>query len=81
MHYSCDAFLRLLSLRPEILQEVTQTLGGVTRSVTLFPQLGATYADDPSGKPNIEFQRDEFAATEAMMYYEFTLDAVVGHKA
>lgn len=77
----CDAFLRLLALQPDILNEVVQPRGVATRTVLLFPRLGANYVESPDGGPKIAFERDKFAVTEAMMYYEFTLDTVVGHNA
>lgn len=81
VHACSDAFLKLIALQPDILKEVVRPRGVATRTVLLFPRLGANYSESATGEPAVEFEREEFAVTEAMMYYEFTLDTVIAHGA
>ncbi len=75
-----EAYLKLLELRPEILDEKIEIRPGREfPAVMRWPGLGANL-DMKSvleKKPRIEFTRDRFALSEAITYYEFTLESAI----
>ncbi len=79
-----DAYLRLLSLKPEMLSETIQLRPGRQMpAVMRWPALGANLSLESvrAGKPAIEFTRDRFAVSEAMTYYQYTLESAIDHGA
>ena len=75
-----DAYLFLLELKPEMLTQTIEFRPGRKMSVVMrWPMLGANLKLESvrAGKPEIEFLRERFALSEAMTYYEFTLDSAV----
>lgn len=79
-----EAFMHLLELKPEIKDATVTPRPGVTMpAIWRWPQLGANLKMDSvrTGKPEIEFVRDRFALSEAITYYEFTLETAIKHEA
>jgi len=79
-----SAFLRLLELKPDLLSEAAPgRRGQQIRTVMQFPRFGAnlTLASLQAGKPEIVFERERFASSEAITYYEFTLETSIKHGA
>ena len=73
-------FLRLLELQPEMLGERIQLRPGIEMPLVMrWPALGANLvpASLREGKPEITFVRERFAVSEAMTYYEYTLETVL----
>lgn len=76
-----NAYLLLLQLKPELLDQAVATMSGRTiPTVMRWPALGANLDIDSvlDKHPRIEFVRDRFAISEAMTYYEFTLETAIG---
>ena len=50
-------------------------------AVMRWPNLGANLKLDSvmAKKPEIEFIRDHFAVSEAITYYEYTLESAINH--
>jgi hypothetical protein len=74
------AFLLLLELKPELLEETIELRPGRTMlAVMRWPTLGANLKPESvrAGRPEIEFVRKRFAVSEAMTYYEYTLETAV----
>lgn len=75
-----DAFLSLLEKHPEALSRtVPARTGRDMPLVARWPALGAnlSMASVREGKPTIEFTRERFALSEAITYYEFTVDTAI----
>lgn len=75
-----NAYLLLLSLKPELLDQAVATMSGrAVPTVMRWPALGANLTADSvlEKHPRIEFVRDRFALSEAMTYYEFTLETAI----
>ena len=75
-----NAYLLLLSLKPELLEQAVSTMSGRTvPTVMRWPALGADLNVDSvlAKQPRIEFTRDRFALSEAMTYYEFALETAI----
>ncbi len=76
-----DVFLEMLRDHPKLLQAKTfiPVAGRRIPSVLRWPALGANLepASLQSGEPKIVFIRDHFALSEAITYYEFTLDTAL----
>ncbi len=80
VHLLADAFLRLVELEPEMLSETIEFRPGRKMlAIMRWPALGANLnlASARAGVAEIEFVRDHFAVSEAMTYYEFTLDSAI----
>ena len=80
VHSCSDAFLKLLEMKPELLTAGTPGRRGRQMTVAmLWPRLGANLKLESiqSGKPEIEFERERFATSEAITYYEFTVDTAL----
>ena len=71
---SSAAYVELLRRKPEMLQGAQQFM-----SVMFFPRLGATLMVNTSGQPEIVWERDKFIFSEAVTYYEFTVDNLIKH--
>ena len=62
------------------LWSISMSLNGAIRPmVMLWPRLGANLSEDSvsAGKLEITFERDFFSSTEAMTYYDFTVETAV----
>jgi hypothetical protein len=71
-----DAFLGMLRDHPELATETVAGRNGArVPLVGRWPALGANLVAGPS----IEFVRDRFAMSEALTYYEFTVDVALDH--
>jgi hypothetical protein len=75
----CDAFIAMLTKNPRILQETVPVRGRRMPLVMRWPALGANLSLESvrAGNPKIEFVRDKFAMSEALTYYEFTVDTAI----
>lgn len=79
-----DAYLKLLAKYPEMLDETIEPRPGRKMpAVMRWPQLGAnlTLESVQQKQPQIEFIRDRFAVSEAITYYEYTVDSAVARGA
>jgi hypothetical protein len=78
------AFIYLLELKPEI-RDATAAIRGGRRVpiLTRWPALGANWKQGSleSGTPEIEYVRDRFALSEAITYFEFTVETAIDHDA
>lgn len=75
-----DAFLCMLRDRPELLTKTVEVRGGLTVPLVMrWPMLGANLAPDSvrAGAPRIDFVRERFVLSEAITYYEFTVDTAI----
>ena len=80
VHVLADAFLYQLTHRPEMLEATIEPRPGRQMpAVMRWPQLGAnlTLESVLARKPEIEFVRDHFAVSEAITYYEYTLETAI----
>lgn len=71
-----DAYLHLLEMRPEMLEETVNMRNREIPRVMRWPALGANMSLESvmAGTPQIEFVRERFSVSEAMTYYQFVLD-------
>lgn len=79
-----DAYLYLLSKKPEMLDEVIEPRPGRSMpAVMRWPQLGANLSLESvqQKRPRIEFTRERFAVSEAITYYEYTLESAINQGA
>jgi hypothetical protein len=77
-----DTFVWMLRTHPELMAATEPVRGGRQVPVVLrWPALGANLdpASVRSGEPTIQFTRDRFAMSEAITYFEFTVDTAVSH--
>jgi hypothetical protein len=71
-----DAYVELLKRRPEMLQGQQQFM-----SVMFFPRLGAHLVVNNEGVPELVWDREKFIFSEAVTYFEFTVDNLIKHNA
>jgi hypothetical protein len=73
------AYLRFLEIHPEAKAETIPFRGYTIPRVMRWPGLGANLKPESlsTGRPEIEFTRERFAASEAMTYYQFVLDEIL----
>ena len=79
-----EALYALLELKPELVsEEVEPRPGWKMKFLTRWPQLGANFKKGSleTNKPEIEFVKDHFALSEAITYYEFTLETAIKREA
>ena len=77
------AYLSMLAMKPSLLDETVEMRPGVSMPLVMrWPALGAnlSLASVQSKQPVIEFTRERFAVSEAITYYEFTLESAVREK-
>lgn len=77
------AYLAMLAIKPSMLNETFEMRPGVTIPLVMrWPALGAnlSLASVQEGKPVIDFTRERFAVSEAITYYEFTLESAIREK-
>ena len=75
-----SALYRLLELKPELTtEELEPRPGWKMPFLTRWPQLGANFVEGSLAKhePEIEFVKENFALSEAITYYEFTLETAI----
>ena len=79
-----DAYLHLLKLQPEMLEETIEPRPGFKMRVVMrWPMLGANLKMESlaTGQPEIDFIRERFAVSEAMTYYQYLLETALERKA
>ncbi len=69
---SSAAYVELLKRKPEMLQGQEQFM-----NVIFFPRLGARLVVQNDGQPEIVWDRENFSFSEAVTYYEFTIDKLL----
>ncbi|HEY5639976.1 MAG TPA: hypothetical protein VIW01_07995 [Dehalococcoidia bacterium] len=69
---SSAAYVELLQRKPEMLQGQQQFM-----NVTFFPRLGAHLMVNNDGQPEIVWDREKFIFSEAVTYFEFTVDRLL----
>ena len=67
-----DAYLELLRRKPELLEGMMGRM-----RVVMFPRLGARLEPQGGGQPRLEWDRERFAFSEAVTYFEFAVDQLV----
>ena len=67
VHRCADAFLKLAAQYPYVLQLPPRM------RVHPWPQLGANLVLEEGQPPRIDYHRGDFALSEAITYYEYTL--------
>ena len=75
-----DTFLWMVKAKPELTQATTPGRRGQRMNVLgRWPRLGANISIESirNGDPKIEFVREKFAMSEAITYFEFTIDTAV----
>jgi hypothetical protein len=75
-----DAFIYMMEKKPEMLEaNVVAVAGRQIPMVMRWPALGANLSLESvlAKEPKIEFQRERFSVSEAITYYEFTLDSAI----
>jgi len=70
-----NAYVELLRRKPELLQGPAQFM-----SVMFFPRLGAHLQVNTAGQPEIIWDREKFIFSEAVTYYEYTIDNLIKHE-
>ncbi len=69
---SSAAYVELLQRKPEMLQGQQQFM-----NVMFFPRLGAHLVVNNDGQPEIVWDREKFSFSEAVTYFEFTIDRLI----
>ena len=69
---SADAYIELLRRKPELLEGLMGRM-----RVMFFPRLGARMERDGDKPPSVEWDRETFAFSEAVTYFEFAVDQLV----
>ncbi len=69
---SSAAYVELLQRHPEMLQGPQQFM-----NVMFFPHLGAHLQVNTDGRPEIVWDREKFSFSEAVTYFEFTIDRLL----
>jgi hypothetical protein len=79
VHKLCASFARLLQLKPEYAQRKIKMRFREIPAAMRWPMLGANLKPETvtSGKPEFVFARERFAVSEAMTYYEFTVETAL----
>ena len=80
VHTLVDALYRLIEIRPELATDKLEPRPGwKIPFLTRWPHLGANWKEGSlaAGQPEIEYVRDKFALSEAITYYEFTLETAI----
>src|SRR3989304_147650 len=67
-----DASPELLRRKPELLEGMTGRI-----RVMFFPRLGARMEYEEGKPPRLEWDRETFAFSEAVTYFEFAVDQLV----
>lgn len=83
VHVVSEAFLGMLRDRPELLDRSIELPSGMRVPFLMrWPMLGANLDPESIGEraPRIAFVRERFALSEAITYYEFTVDTAIAEK-
>jgi hypothetical protein len=75
-----DTFLWMVKAKPDLLeQSVAARAGRRMPLIMRWPALGANLSRESveAKDPKIEFVRDHFAMSEAITYFEFTVDTAI----
>ena len=74
-----EIFIGMLDTYPEVLEATVPMRGMKMPIVMRWPMLGANLVPDSvrEKQPRIEFVREKFAISEAITYYEFTVDTAI----
>ncbi|MBM3140252.1 MAG: hypothetical protein FJZ92_08575 [Chloroflexi bacterium] len=78
------AYLKLLALKPDLLDRTIEPLPGRKMpAVMRWPMLGAnlTLESVLAKQPEIQFIRERFSVSEAITYYEYTLECAIAANA
>lgn len=67
-----ETYAELLRRKPELTQGA-----GMIRNVLFFPRLGAHLQLNSQNQPEIIYDRETFTFSEAVTYFEFTVDSLV----
>jgi len=84
VHTLSDAFLGYLERNPSVLTKTAPVRDGREVPIVMrWPALGANLSMQSirDGEPRIEFTRERFAMSEALTYYEFTVETALGEQA
>jgi hypothetical protein len=74
------AYLYILNKKPEMLDMTIEPRPGRSMPMVMrWPALGANLTLDSvtAKEPKIEFARERFSVSEAITYYEYTLDSAI----
>ncbi|MEX0785305.1 MAG: hypothetical protein WD939_01590 [Dehalococcoidia bacterium] len=72
---AADAYLELLKRKPELLEEP----GFMGRMrIMMFPRLGARLEREEGKQPTVVWDRETFGFAEAVTYFEFAVDQLIG---
>ncbi len=80
VHKCVEAYLRLLDLHPKLLDaRIELRPGHDIPAVMRWPALGANLTRESvlAGAPSINYVRQDFSLSEAITYYEYTLEAIL----
>ena len=69
---AADAYLELLRRKPELLEGL---MGRIR--VMQFPRLGVRMEREEGKPPEVQWDRETFAFSEAATYFEFAVDSLV----
>ncbi len=69
---SSAAYVELLRRNPQMLQGQAQFM-----NVMFFPRLGAHLVVNNDGRPEIVWDREKFSFSEAVTYFEFSVDRLI----
>ena len=75
VHACCDAFVRLIALRPELLEANIPDDEKIHHQQ--FPRLGANLEVGDDGGGAIQFDRERFSMSDAITYLDFTTDTAL----
>jgi hypothetical protein len=67
-----DAYLELLRRKPDLLEGMEGRM-----RMFMFPRLGARIEREEGKEPALVFDRETFAFSEAVTYFEFAVDSLV----
>ena len=71
---SGDAFIRLIELKPDLLKRNLPADDLIHHRQ--FPRFGAVLVEK-DGKPEVVLERERFSMSEAITYWEYTLDTAL----
>jgi hypothetical protein len=71
---SAASYMELLRRKPETLEGAQQLM-----SIMFFPRLGAHLQLNSERQPELIWDREKFIFSEAITYYEFTVDQLIKH--
>jgi hypothetical protein len=69
---AADAYLELLRRTPELLEGMMGRM-----RIMFFPRLGARLEREGEGAPALHWDRETFAFSEAVTYFEFAVDQLL----